>query len=246
MRAGLACLLVASLVACDDDTTGDKSSGSQAPEPSKEGGLFGNAVFTYKCLSPSDAQCDNDALGTGAGGSTSRLPQIAEGSTFALTPQLTALAPPGDPPVITALHPTFATVNGEAITAVKEGYTTLGFNRGAEVVDLLNVEIVKPDGMHLASADPTSDFKDLSVSGGGVKATATFTFRFRALPGKGSAPLAGSFPCLWTTSDKDIANITTDATDNIVTIVTGTKQGTATIHVTLGPYASDIPLTVGG
>lgn len=246
MRAGLAFLLVASLVACDDDKTGDKSSNNTPPEPSKEGGLFGNAVFTYKCLSLSDAQCDNDELGAGAGGSTSRLPQIAEGSTFALTSELTASAPPGDPPILTALHPAFATVDGEVITAVKEGYTTLGFSRGNDIVDLLNVEIVKPDGMHLASKDPTSEFKDISLSSGGVKATATFTFRFRALPGKGNAPLAGSFPCLWTTSDKDVADITSDPTDNIVTIVTGTKQGTATIHVTLGPYANDIPITVGG
>ena len=106
-RAGFACLLLASLVACDDDKLGDQSSGNKEPEVSKEGGLLGNAVFTYTCLLPSDAQCDNDAaLGQGAGGSTtSKLPQIAEGSTFSLAQQLTASAPAGDAPVLVALHP---------------------------------------------------------------------------------------------------------------------------------------------
>lgn len=239
-------LAAAALVACDDDSGGDGSSTTKPPEPSKQGGLFGNAEFTYRCLLPSDAQCDNDQLGTGAGGSTSQLPKIAEGSTFSLTPTLTAQAPAGDAPAISVLHPTFAKIEGETITALKEGYTTLGFTRagGSDIVDLLNVQIVKPQGMLIASADPTGEFKDVKVGVGSVEVTSTFTFRFRASPGFDNQPLAGSLPCMWTTSDKDIANITTDATDNIVTIVTGTKKGIATIHVTLGPYTNDIPLEI--
>jgi hypothetical protein len=112
--------------------------------------------------------------------------------------------------------------------------------------DVLDIDVVDPI-LKVDSAQPQGEFTDIKVSGGKVTAKGTFTFRFRVTPAAadGKTILAGSFPCMWTTSDKDIANITTDPTDNIVTIVSGPKQGTATIHVTLGPMATDIPITLG-
>jgi len=86
----------------------------------------------------------------------------------------------------------------------------------------------------------------VSFSGSSVKATVQFKFRFRAAAAKDTTELAGSFPCKWTTSDPEIANITTAPEDNIIEVLTGSKQGTATIKVELGTMTKEIPIAVGG
>lgn len=238
-------ILVAGLFACDDDKKGDEA--SKPPPPPEQGGVLGAARFRYKCLLPSDAQCDFDKeLGTGAGGSSSSLPDLAKGSRFALEFELNAGAPAGAPPVITALHPTYATVEPDGITLVRPGKTTIGLNRGGDVVDMLDITVVDPNGIKIFSADPQGNYKDVSLTGNSVKVTVQFKFRFRAAPAKDTTELAGSFPCKWTTSDAEIANITTPADDNIIEVLTGTKQGTATIKVELGTMTKEIPITVGG
>ncbi|MBX3228243.1 MAG: hypothetical protein KIT84_26540 [Labilithrix sp.] len=245
-RKTLGCLILAAgIVACDDDKKGDEA--SKVPPPPEQGGVLGAARFRYKCLLPSDAQCDFDKeLGTGAGGSSSSLPTLATGSRFGLEIELNASAGEGDAPALTALHPTFATVEADGVTLVRPGKTTIGLSRGADIVDMLDVEVKDPTGIKLFSGDPQGQFTDVKVGVGSVKATVQFTFRFRAALADGDQVLAGSVPCKWTTSDAEIANITTEPEDNIVTVVTGTKQGTATIKVELGTFSTEIPLTVGG
>jgi hypothetical protein len=230
--------------ACDD--SGNKDEAAKAPPPPTTGGELGQAEFTYKCLLISDPSCDNDALGTGAGGGEGHFPKIATGSRFGAT-WVTIDGKPTNPPlVLTTLHPGFATVDQDGnVTAVKAGESSIGLLIGPQMYDVLDINVVDPI-LKVDSAQPQGEFTDIKVSGGKVVAKGTFTFRFRVAPSAVDGTiLAGSFPCMWTTSDKDIANITTDPTDNIVTIVSGPKQGTATIHVTLGPMVTDIPITLG-
>ena len=79
----------------------------------------------------------------------------------------------------------------------------------------------------------------VSVAGGPV------TQLFRVVPMTADRKLlAGSLPCMWTSSDATTAQVTTDPTQNIVTVQLN-KAGTATLHVTLGSAAADVTVTLG-
>ena len=66
---------------------------------------------------------------------------------------------------------------------------------------------------------------------------------FRAFPADANnEPLAGALPCMWTSSNTAVADITSDPTSNVMTFQFVTP-GMATIHLALGNFTTDIPVT---
>lgn len=255
---GLVLVVAGGVWACDDNSD-KKASSPTPPPPPQQGGELGIAEFKYKCLLPSDPQCDFDQeLGTGSGsGGDEELPDIAVGTSFGLDLSYIQDAGAGAPPVLTALHPDFLTVGGDgAVMPIKPGKSTLGLNRGGQQIDLVDINAVDAT-LKLFAADPKGDFTSVQVgSDGRVKATGTFTFRFRAamvdktrVAETNPPVLAGSLPCKWTiVGDTAIASFppNTDVTDNIITVVTGQKSGEVTLHLDYGTFQADTKISVGG
>lgn len=254
---GLVLVAAGGAWACSSDDNG-KAASPTPPPPPQQGGELGIAEFKYKCLLSSDPQCDFDSeLGTGSGsGSSDQLPDIAMNTTFGLDLSYIQDAGAGAPPALTALHPDFLTVGADgSIMPIKPGKSTLGLNRGGQVVDLVDINAVDAT-LKLFAADPKGNFTSVQVSSDGtVKATGTFTFRFRAAlvdktrVAEAAPPvLAGSLPCKWTiVGDPAIANFpaNTDVTDNIITVVTGQKNGEITLHLDYGTFQADTKISVG-
>ncbi len=216
----------------------NKGSTPDAQPPPQQKGDLGNATFTYQCGPDSDPQCNADSelapIGKG-----SQFPTLALGSTFLLQAQRAGEAGTGAltvTPVSTGFLD--ADASGKLMIAKRAGVVTVLATSGTDTIDLTTVVVTAPDHVKLLQGSPTNSFKNGSVvvGPGGVTAQANVqvTFKFRAFAvDKSDGVLAGALPCNWTTSDATIANITTPANANIVSVVSG-KAGTATITNTIG------------
>jgi hypothetical protein len=225
------------VVGCEDK---DKSAAVR-------GGQLGAAEFSYICGRGEDPQCNTDSE-LAQPGEFSSFPRIAVGASFGLGVK-PKKGPDGNAITLDFSETIFEV--DEAKTNFKgktPGVMSVLAIRYSEVVDLTWMEIVKADHIKLIQGTPDGKFKDGSIKIGpeGVsgQASVQFTFKFRAVAAdKDDKLLAGAFPCMWTTSDATIANITSSPTANIATVVSG-NPGTATIHVTLGDMQGDITLKV--
>jgi len=222
-------------VGCEDD----KSAAVRA-------GQLGAAEFRYVCGTGEDPQCNTDA-DLAQPGEFSEFPKIAVGGAFGID-----VRPKSGPESTIKLDFARSLFDfdeaAKNFKAKKPGVMSILGVRNDDVLDLTWVEIVKADHIKLIQGTPDGKFKDGSIKIGpeGVagQANVQLTFKFRAVAAdKDDKLLAGSLPCMWTTSDAAIANITSSPTANIVTVVSG-NPGTATIHVTLGDMQGDIALKV--
>jgi len=234
-------LLVA---ACDESSETDSEPDEQPPVV-LYGGL-GRATFVYTCVGPGDAQCDLDA-DLAPLREQSPFPLLAVGSRF----QLAAKGAAYGPLVLDSASSEFLLVESDGITmqALRAGAASVVATNEGVPVDFGNVELVAPAGLKILAATPQGSFEGVEVDfgNGGVSAEvdAQFTFKFRAIvTDEAGDLLAGALPCLWETSDSDVATITSDPTDNVVVIVSG-EAGTATVSVAYGDFTGSISIDVG-
>jgi hypothetical protein len=234
----LALSLAITAVGCED------KGGSAAAR----GGQLGAATFTYVCGKGEDPQCNTDSE-LAQPGEFSTFPRIAVGAAFGLGIKPKERQFDNDSLKLDFSETLFEV--DEAKTNFKgksPGVMSILANYNSETLDLTWLEVVKADHIKLIQGTPDGKFKDGSIKIGpdGVagQANVQFTFKFRAVAAdKDDKLLAGALPCMWTTSDAAIANITSPPTANIVTVVSG-NPGTATVHVTLGDMQGDITLKV--
>lgn len=229
------------IVACDDETEPEP----QQPDVVLQGGL-GRATFTYGCSGPSDPQCDLDA-DLAPLREASPFPLLAVGSKFQLTAEGTgygALTLDSGSSGFLAVD-----ADGVTVTASRAGIVAVVAAKDGTPVDFANIELVEPAGLKILQATPQGSFTgvDIDFGNGEVSATADveITFKFRAIvTDDDDTLLAGALPCTWTTSDPDVARITSDPADNIVTVVSG-QSGTAVISVTYGDFTGQVTVEVG-
>jgi hypothetical protein len=216
--AAAGCLLLAG---CD----------SEEPPPTQLG-QFGVVEFAYECSGPGDAACDtacddtaNATLCEGRTVDRTILPTLALGSRFRLTPDApVTLAPASESRLVK---------EGDDFVAAFEGITAvLALKSNGDVQDLVHVAVV---GVETVNIDFRADF---------VATTGNFEGAARiVMLGPGDMPLAGTFPCTWTTSDPAIVTLTSDPTDNTVEFETG-AVGTATLRAELGDYSGELEIEV--
>ena len=241
MRLARVALAAVLLVACDDKKT-------NTGPPTKVGEI-GAALYTYGCAGDSDAQCDVDAELAPKAMNT-QFPRVASGSRLSITAARKVEAGAGAmlsvAPVGVALFDVDAQT--KVLSAKRAGWGSLLAMDNATVVDLTAISIGDPKTLKLLQATPDGKFLggSVTIGPGGVSATANvqYTFRFRALPldDRGQI-LAGALPCAWTTSDANVAKLTSNPADNIAVVVSG-AAGTATVKVTLGPLSGEVAIKV--
>ena len=218
---------------------------ARQPDVGLVGGL-GRATFTYGCAGPGDAQCDLDA-DLAPLRESSPFPLLAVGSQFRLAAEGAAYGPLD----LDSASPDFLALDadGLTLTASRAGIASVVAARGGTPVDFANIELVEPAALKILQATPQGSFKgvDLDFGNGSVSATAqtVVTFKFRAVvTDADDVLLAGALPCNWATSDANVASITSDPAENIVTVVSG-QSGTATVSVTYGAFTGSITIAVG-
>ena len=212
-------------------------------------GEIGSATFVYGCGPDSDVQCNMDAELAPKAMNTV-FPQVAVGSKFAITTVTNVEAGTGAPLGVGTAGTVMVDVDpmSKLLLGKKEGYGALLALSGTTVVDITSIHLAVPTKLEILQGTPDGKFLggSVSIGPGGVSATSSvvYTFRFRAIPKDDSGGiLAGALPCNWTTSDANVAKITTPPQQNIVTVVSGTA-GTANIDVTLGPLKGQIVIKV--
>jgi hypothetical protein len=209
------------------------------------GGL-GRATFEYACVDLGDPQCDLDA-DLAPLREQSPFPFLAVGSRF----QLAAEGEGYGPLVLDSASSDFLLVEEDGVTmqALREGAASVVAAKDGVPVDFGTVELVEPAGLKILAATPQGSFEGVEVDFGNgevsAEVDAQFTFKFRAIVVDGEGEiLAGALPCLWETSDSDVATITSDPADNVVVIVSG-EAGSATVSVTYGELTGSITIDVG-
>lgn len=238
----LACGCGLLVAACDEssDTEPDEQ-----PPVVLYGGL-GRATFEYACVALGDPQCDLDA-DLAPLREQSPFPFLAVGSRFQLATEGTEYGPL----VLDSASSDFLLVEDDGITmqALRAGAASVVATKGGVPVDFGNIQLVDPAGLKILAATPQGSFEGVEVDFGNgqvsAEVNAQFTFKFRALVTDADGEiLAGALPCLWETSDSDVATITSDPADNVVVIVSG-AAGTATVSVAYGDFTGEITIDVG-
>jgi hypothetical protein len=211
-------------------------------------GELGRGTFVYICGSGADAQCNDNADLSIVDPSTN-LPSVALGSTFNVNYRSNGDKSTTGPTQSGDLDFLSVDTASTGYDAKRVGLVALlGIYHG-RVEDLVHAHIEALDHLEFANTNPSGggSFKgEVTVPGLNVDASATAapTMLVRVVPmTKDRRLLAGALPCQWTTSDATTAAIDGASTGNIVSVKL-LKSGTATLHVTLGPLAGDVTLTI--
>jgi len=245
MERSLAWLLVLAsssfLVAC-------KKSDDHGAEP----GELGRGTFKYACgQGGADAQCNDDADLAIVDPSTN-LPSVALSSTFNVgflpnddSDGTLRGTQSGDADFL-AID---SSVGSAQYVAERTGYVAV-IGLDDHPLDLVHVKIESIDHLEFANTNPSAGGTlkgQVTVPGLTISASASSapTMLVRVVPMTADRRLlAGALACKWTTSDATIVAIDGGATQNIVKVDL-LKNGTATLHVTLGALSGDVTLTVG-
>lgn len=239
MRALFGAVLMLVVAGCDD-----------VPEPEQPEvvllGSLGRASFTYGCAGPGDAQCDIDA-DLAPIREEAVFPLLAVGSRFELAAEAEGY---GELTLDSASYD-FLEVgeDGLTMTAKRAGLVSVIGSSEGTPIDFADVELVDPVDLKILQATPEGSFEGVEIDIGSGEVSAEvdveFTFKFRAIvTDADDVILAGDFPCLWTSSDPDVATITTDPEENVVTVVSG-EAGTAIITVEYGDFTGTVEIEVG-
>ncbi len=221
-----------------------------APDPEQPEivllGSLGRASFTYACAGPGDAQCDVDA-DLAPIREEAVFPLLAVGSRFELTAEGDGYGPLD----LDSASAEFLEVDedGATMTAKRAGLVSVIGSFKGTPVDFADVELVEPADLKILQATPEGSFEGVEIDIGSGEVSAEvdveFTFKFRAIvTDVDDTILAGDFPCSWSSSNPDVATITTDPEENIVTVVSG-EAGTAIITVEYGDFTGTVEIEVG-
>jgi len=226
--------------------------------PPKQPGELGRGVFSYSCGPGADAQCNQNADLAPLDQSTN-LPPVAVGAVFGITFAMNP-ATAGDQPNpghTKAVATSFVDVGGANLfTAKRAGYTAIIGYAGVpieaneEAVDLVHTHLAAIDHIEFAQSSAMGgNFQnEVTVAGLAVNVTVSgspVTQLFRVVPVTPDHKLlAGALPVMWTSSDPTTAPITTDPTQNIITVQFN-SAGTVTLHATLASFSGDVTVTVG-
>jgi hypothetical protein len=211
-----------------------------APENLKSGEL-GNGTFEYLCKATTDAQCDE-----GETVSQAAFDAIARAGVFGLS----FLDEYGNATSdeIEAAGDGRITYDDQTQrwTAEKAGLVALiAFEQNGGVEDFVHATVVEPSGVVISEKDLSGHFTG-SFGGATIDVSIQSDFILRVAPADAlQNVLAGGLPCQWTSDNPAVAAISSDATDNVIT-VHPVAAGSATLHVQLGSVSGQTTLTVGG
>jgi hypothetical protein len=206
-------------------------------------GQLGSDSFFYECTEPSDAACDllSNPM------PLDKLPVIALGATFGIVVQPLGHTVTSPTPFLgeSSVGPT-----GSVFIAMREGEAVIVSLQSSvsstdlQASDLTHLQIRKPMTLALSVGDVATGFTTFA-SAAGIKMTAGSTQRVRVVPQDvNSGALAGALPCQWATSNAASISLSTDPTDNVVT-VTASGAGTSMLTATLGDLTTSFQITVG-
>ncbi len=228
--------LIPSVSACD-------------PAEQTQAGELGAGEFTYHCIEPSDAQCDE-----GEEVAPAAFKHIATGATLAVSYENE------DRQLIAAdvyfynrsarLEVTereAGSANGNAqVRFLSPGYTALlAYTVDGKVDDILHTVVVDPAGIAISRRDEgggsfSGSFGDVSID-----VTIGLGVTLRAAPTDDAGDiLAGALDCEWQSSDDSVVEIVGDPTDNVVDLDLK-APGTSTITVKLGAIEASTDIVVG-
>jgi hypothetical protein len=254
--AGAAALGVVCAVGCSSSSNGN----------GKQAGELGRGVFGYSCVSAADAQCNNNADVAIVDASTN-LPSVAVGATFYVTYASNASSTNNVPDGhVDTVDTTFIDIDATGIefVAKRAGLAVLYGLQGTVAMtachsvtcdgdapeDLVHLQLQAIDHIEFAhSALMGGTFKgEVTTPGGGMVSLTVngqpLTELFRVVPmTKDRKLLAGSLPIMWTSSDTTVGQITTDPTQNIVTLQLE-KAGTTMLTATLATMMGTLTVTV--
>ncbi len=206
------CILVAG---CDDDP---KAAAPPKITEASASSVGNTGTFTYRCISPSDAFCSDNALFSRFGG----IPTLAvtsQGDFFFKKLGGTEL------PVVDVVSPARLKLEANGrVTALLEGRAGIIGSDGKNPSDAYNVRVGKLATFHIEAL------------------AGKFGFHVWFSTDK-DEPLAGNIPCKWTIDDPAVAKITTDPASTVVVIEFGIN-GKTQLHLTYGTIARDIPVEV--
>jgi hypothetical protein len=232
----------------------------------KQVGELGRGVFGYVCGSGADAQC-NDNADVAIVDPSTNLPVVAVGGSFFVTYASNASSTNNVPDGHTdTVDTTFIDVDptGTQYVAKRAGYAVLYGLQGTVAMtachavscdgdapeDLVHLLLQPVDHIEFAhSAVMGGSFKqEVTTPGGGMVSLTVngqpLTELFRVVPmTKDRNLLAGSLPIMWTSSDTSVGQITTDPTQNIITLQLE-KAGTTMLTATLATMMGTLTVTV--
>ncbi len=203
------------VAACDDEP----KAGAPPKITEASASSVGNTgIFTYRCISPSDAFCSDNALFARSSG----IPTLAvssQGDFFFKKSGGTEL------PIVDVVSPTRLKLEGNGrVTALLEGRAGILGSDGKNPSDAYNVRVAKMATFHIEA-----------LSG---------KFGFHAwFASDKDEPLAGNIPCKWTIDDATVAKITTDPASTMVVMELG-NNGKTLLHLAYGSITRDIPVEV--
>jgi len=214
-----------------------------SPAPPNEGQL-GSDTFFYQCAEPSDAACDLQLNAK----PLDKLPVIAVGATFGIvvTPLGHTVTTPTPFLQQSSVGPTgsvfIAEREGEAVVISLSSSVS---NSTLQASDLTHLELRQPASLALSAGQVSTGFTTFA-STAGIKMTPGMTQSVRVVPlDASSGALAGALPCQWTTSNSAAVALSTDPTDNVVTLTAATMPGTSMLTATLGGLTTSFQVTVG-
>jgi hypothetical protein len=220
------------------------AAGCSIADPGTKPGELNNGGFHFSC---------DDAVACGKYTDTAvKFPDaVALGSTFAVTfttgSNQSGLdihfneSLPNRGITVSPVSEVYISRGVTGLVAVKSGYATLNARDAAgHLVDYTVIRVAKPDALVVYSADQAGstatplDTIDLSLSGPNKS--------FRAFAQQNKANLAGSLQVEWTTSNPNVAEISS-TTNGIVTLAPR-SAGSAMLIVTGGAFTQQVPIKV--
>lgn len=239
---------------------------SSSSNNGKQVGELGRGTFAYACTSMADAQC-NDNADVAIVDPSTNLPTVAVGGTFQVTYYSNGnqgSTPDGHTDTVDAAFIDVDT-SGMSYVAKRAGYGVIYGVPGGSSCHTRMCDGTAPQDlvhMYLQPVDHI-EFAHSAVMGGSFKGEATtpgggmvmFTVNgqpatqlFRVVPmTKDRKLLAGSLPIMWTSSNTMVGQITTDPTQNIITLqlsTAGTTMLTATVTAPAGALTGTLTVTV--
>jgi hypothetical protein len=203
-------------------------------------GELGNGTFEYLCASPSDAQCDEGEVISEAAFSA-----IVVGGGFGLN-YLDENGNDANAHIQAAAESrvSYDEVLGRWV-AEQAGDIAFIAIVGGVGDDLVHATVVEPAGVLISQRDASGHFTG-SFGGVTIDVTIQSDIILRVAPADAQqAPLAGALGCEWTSDNPAVASITSDPTDNVITVHPA-AAGTATLSVQIGMLSGQTTLTVGG
>ena len=214
--------------------------GCEPPAENLQQGELGNGTFEYLCEAPSDAQCDE-----GEQHSAAAFASLVRGGVFGMG----FLDKNGNDANASMEAAGQDRVTYDAAldrwTAEKAGIVALVAFVNGSAADFIHATVVEPTGVLISQQDVSGHFTG-SFGGVTIDVTLQSDFILRVAPADAQQNvLAGGLGCQWTSDNEAVARITSDSTDNVIT-VHPVAAGSATLQVQLGSVSGQTTITVGG